>query len=77
MFKYFSVNEMRTKDKEGNDLPKPRSITLNLLTSEKKLSKTVSALMGAFGQFVAHDLANTPTHQVKKNFCCDMVCILH
>ena len=71
---------MRTKDKEGNDLPKPRSITLNLLTSEKKLSTTVSALMGAFGQFVAHDMANTPTHQrsqVKPNFCCDMVCILH
>ena len=53
------IEEIR-KDKDGNDLPNARRITRRLVSNQKKTSSIHSALLMAFGQFMDHDLTQTP-----------------
>ena len=58
-FLYTEIEEIR-KDKNGNDLPNARRITRMLVTTDKKTSDKYSAYLTAFGQFIDHDLTQTP-----------------
>ena len=58
-FCFLEIEEIR-KDKDGNDLPNARRITRRLVSNEKKTSSTYSATLMAFGQFMDHDLTQTP-----------------
>ena len=53
------IEEIR-KDIEGNDLPNARRITRIVANSRKQSSTQISTLFAAFGQFVDHDMTDTP-----------------
>lgn len=59
LYFFTEIEEIR-KDKNGNDLPNARRITRMLVSTEKKTSKKYSAYLTAFGQFIDHDLTQTP-----------------
>ena len=56
---FADIGEIR-RDGEGQDLPNARMITRRIATSKKISSARISAFLAAFGQFVDHDLAETP-----------------
>ena len=56
---FADIGEIR-RDREGQDLPNARMITRRIATSKKISSTRISAFLAAFGQFVDHDLAETP-----------------
>ena len=54
------IDEPRLVSKNGNMLPNPRKISIDLFTDDKKLDLRISHITAFFGQFLAHDLTSAP-----------------
>ena len=58
-FIYLGLKDLRM-DREGKELPNARWISRLIVNPDDTLSTKYSSLLSAFGQFIDHDLMQTP-----------------